>query len=593
MVFNISYVTHGDKLSIYKEPDSNCRCSYCTYRRLSFDVTIKNVYDDKDELKRAFVLFQLGKFNESLIVYNNIYENAIKEDHKTMAYRILLILHWVAHYTEYQNDDDLQEKALIYKIKSIDREKAFLSALHESKLDKEIALFLHGDTLINHYRLAIDEYSKKIKEHYRSQLGASYSSNSNLQNLINEFLSFEMFTVYNGMAYIRYSDFGDICDGFIEAIFISITLNEYQSSRIEYLDDYLLEKMLFYGKADKMIRHFNHYVKRQIPYQSKQKAFEKIALNFLSSDKEIIEQFASVKYYEGNSSFFKIFWNLILLLAIIDFEETFVINCTKKINNFLERLPKRETHQLNHLASLINSKGKVLQKRILQPLFKFILTAPNLHNESLFDAMSPEEGYKFKLDLSVLEFENLLSMSLNKCDKCGEYHKNIVYHMFPLLSKKFQALTSVKINQQLKTKFDRDLYFISVMGDIIDYRPFFNQYLNLFVPVNKSESPFSHLQGEILYQHLSNLMNLVFKTKARLPKNHKEQFKGLTNYYNWLLDMNGFNYDKFKPIWLIQYAIKYYLEEAFSVEKVKASVRKFLKANNQPTLAFYYSQYVK
>ena len=89
------------------------------------------------------------------------------------------------------------------------------------------------------------------------------------------------------------------------------------------------------------------------------------------------------------------------------------------------------------------------------------------------------------------------------------------------------------------------------------------------------------------------MMNLVFKTKAGLSKHHKDQFKGLTDYYDWLLDMKDFNYNKFKPIWLIQYATKYYLEKAFSVDKVKTAVRKFLKANNHPILALYYSQYVK
>ena len=88
-------------------------------------------------------------------------------------------------------------------------------------------------------------------------------------------------------------------------------------------------------------------------------------------------------------------------------------------------------------------------------------------------------------------------------------------------------------------------------------------------------------------------MNLVFKTKATLPKDFINNYKGLSPYYDWLLDIEHFDYKKFNPLWIIQYATSHYLQAIFSIEAVRVAVRKHLRVNPQPTLAYYYTQYVR
>lgn len=68
--------------------------------------------------------------------------------------------------------------------------------------------------------------------------------------------------------------------------------------------------------------------------------------------------------------------------------------------------------------------------------------------------------------------------------------------------------------------------------------------------------------------------------------------KGISDYYDWLLDLEGFDYDKFNPIWINQYATTFFLKKIFSNSEVQKKVRGYLKNNHQPKLAYYYSQYV-
>jgi hypothetical protein len=555
---------------------------------------MSEIHLEQDESKRAFILFQLGKFNESLSVYYNIYKNAVREENHILAYRISLTIHWVLNFAESQIDALPDEhKEVVINAKKIDRDDTFRMALNGTKLDREIALFLHGDGMFDHFKLEMKDRVEEIRQHYQSQLKASYSSNSNLQNLNSAFLNFELFTVCNGMPYTRYSDFQGICDDFVEGILLCCSLNHYQSSRIEHLDDFILERLLLYGKADKMILQFNRYLKHRVPYKSDSRDFERMALNFLNSSEATIDQFSSPGFSEGSHSFYKIFWNLLLLLSIVDFDESFIALCTKQFFKFLKKLPKRETHQLNHLASFIHTKGKLIKNDLLNDLFLFIIKSPHLHSEDLFEQFSSIEDYQFKLKLTGSGFEEISKFLFTKCEKCGEFHKNVLFYTYSLLPSKYQAIVTKKINILLSDSFDADLYYLSVMGNAIDHKPFFNQYLNLFKPIRKSDNSYYHMNGEIHFRYLNNLLNLVFKTNATLSTDFVNQFKGLTDYYDWVFDMENFDYSKFSPLWIIQYPTKYYLRKAFSIKNVKDKVRRYVRENNQPTLAYYFTQWVQ
>jgi hypothetical protein len=112
-------------------------------------------------------------------------------------------------------------------------------------------------------------------------------------------------------------------------------------------------------------------------------------------------------------------------------------------------------------------------------------------------------------------------------------------------------------------------------------------------PTVQRRHPFSHLEAEITFRELSNLINLVFKNNIALPQAFIERMNGISDYYDWLIDMEKFDYKKFNPLWINQYPTKYYLEKIFSFSQIRKMTRNYLKTNHQPTLAYYYSQYVR
>lgn len=94
-------------------------------------------------------------------------------------------------------------------------------------------------------------------------------------------------------------------------------------------------------------------------------------------------------------------------------------------------------------------------------------------------------------------------------------------------------------------------------------------------------------------RELNELVNLYFSLDKDLPLALILHYKGSSPYYGWLLDMENFDYKKFKPVWTSLYATRYYLKRIFAVPQVRKAVRDWLKTNTHEMIAKYYALYVE
>lgn len=593
LIFVISDIVGTEDVQLRPENSGTCKCPRCTYTQLKWRNILSVIAKDVDLLKKGYVNFELGQFSEALILYHEEYKKAKKEGNKVLSYQLQFMLKWLQHYASFEKNEDVDK--ILKELEKIDHEKEYFSFANSSKIDQQIAKYFHSEKPLQEPEESIKEIVEKIRDHYNSQLRASYSSNSNCWNLLCEFSVFEEFTIANGMPYTKYSNFERICKDFTEGIFLSHALNEYQVNRLKSFTDHILKTLLRYGNADHMIRLYNNYIKKDIPYQEDDGTFKEVVLNFLGTGNELINQFEETKKWNGSIQFYKIYWNLVLLLTLVKFENSFIVSCFDRLFSFLSVLPKRERHKLNHLASFIESKGKILGKISVKKVFNLCLVTPALHNDILFDAFANLNNKQdFALIETEEEFDLFCKFFLDKCEKCDDYHQNIVFTGHSILSNEFKVKFSSILKLRLDEHFDLKVYYFASLFEIIDYRTFFKEYLNLFRPPSKERKHFfDHLDGEIKFRHLNELMNLVFKNKIRLQKEFIMSLKGISDYYDWLLDMKNFDYNKFNPIWIIQYATTYYLRTIFTHKIIRMKVKDYLKKNYQPTLAFYYTQYVK
>lgn len=590
LIYKIASFSGSQVINIEKRYEEKCCCVRCSYSRLSYDAIDEALVRENDSIEKAFILFQMGRNAEALKIYYQLYKNAVKNKENSAAYRLALSLSSVKDYV-YSEEEEI--KKIMDDVEAIDLEKAFLNAFHSDQLDKEIALLFRRNNAFENYKLSVIKARDKIKSHYELQLDGGNSSNTNFSGLLYQFAGFERFIIHNGIPYTRYTDFQEVCANYFEGIFMSLALNKDQSSRLDSVDDYLLKQMLFYGNADHLVKLFNKYVKTPIKYEGKDKEFEDAVLNYLSTPSSFIDQLPSKGFGDERSSFYRIFWNLVVLLAIIKFDDKFIRRCFSQINKFIEKLPGQQAHSVHHLASLIESKKKVLSGKPLNEFTRYVIDQPHLHENILLEVLTDTNGQQLTVKLSDKEVEHLIEMFLFKCEKCNGFHNEALANVFSILNTTQQTKFSSSISERLSSSFDPDLYYIAALGDMIPYKKHFRQYLDSFpVAVQKSEGISKRWNGEINYPQLSKLLNLLFKSNVKLPKGYQARFENISDYYDWLLNMEGFDYNKFDPLWILEYPTSYYLTRIFSVKQVKEKVRKYLQDHHHPKLAYYYTQNV-
>jgi len=82
---------------------------------------------------------------------------------------------------------------------------------------------------------------------------------------------------------------------------------------------------------------------------------------------------------------------------------------------------------------------------------------------------------------------------------------------------------------------------------------------------------------------LGQVINLAFKynlqfsdeLKKLIKKSHPKYF----DYYSWFMNIDGFDYSKFDPYWILEYRTIYYFERFKKSDILKKELAKCLKEN--------------
>ena len=588
LVFGLQMISGGELIQ-FGGTDSPQLGPLEYYKKLDWKKCLAAVSEKDMSILRAHTLFQLGDYKEAFKIYYHLYLEAKHLRNKLSAFLLLHSLHHVAIHLNFRNIEDIYE--VVTKIRAIEIEQQYFTFEKASRIDLEIARFVRNADDMTYYGDRIKKKVDAIREHYETQVRGV--SNENFHFLWANFEHLDAYVRQNGVAFHRYTDFYEICNDFTKGVFLSLALNQYQTSKLDGLDGDLLHALILYGKAGQMISLYTRYVKSRISYKANGDGeLERIILSHFSIDNDTLNEILQEHRFELSIEFYRITWNVILLLALVDFEATFVQQCVPGIMKLLEKMPNRETHHLNHLGSFVDSNGHKLTVEQLKQLLDLVIEKPFLHSRHIFNAF---KSIREKCVVTLLKGKEALSRILNfieekKCEKCGRYHEEMIYDLYCLLGEEEKLEIEKVISNRLTENFDFTFYYRVSIHGIIASTPLFEKALEVLSRPKNEEDMFR--LGEISFRKLNELLNLSFRFNLEISSEFIDKMKGYSPYYDWLLDMERFDYEYFNPLWILQYVTQPFLEKIFSFENVRKKVRIYLKANYQPTLANYYAQYV-
>jgi hypothetical protein len=595
-VFLITSLGTHKEIDIQRTEKINCSCTRCSFGRLQLsnalaqaEVEINSI---SEMMKSGFVYYQLGFYDKAIKLFYQVYTEAKAKNLHLLRYRAAYNLFWLKHYALFYKNPEMNSIGVI--IQAIDLNKEYNGFANASEFDQSVASFFHNTYFHYHYSDDINELADKISNHFEIQLGASYSNNSNYWNLVCTYSEFELFIRGNCLTFSKFSNFSRVFSKYREAVFLSLNLNQYQDVRPVSLNDYNLSHLVLYGNPEGIAKSYHNLSRNLIQYEPDRpnEVFKTTIENFFADSNTFLTLYRekATEWNDFMPAYETILCNILSVLTIVDFDEPFLKKTSQHIFSFLKNNTIRRTN-LKYIGWYIQRVRTHLSKDELNDYFKLFVEDKKFHYEDLFYALDLTNG-SFKID-SEEDFDKIISNYFERCPKCGNYHSSSLYSIYNILSPNLQKKLGSKIEKKLSEIFDIDMYYNAVLRDIIEYKKLFPYYIELFKPLKEKprRDPFFG-RGEITYPHFNELMNIVFKLNIRLPKKFVTEHMGMSDYYDWLIDMKAFDYSKFNPLWVIQYATIFYLKRIFKVPQVRKKIKEFLRKNYQPTLSKLYASYV-
>jgi len=180
---------------------------------------------------------------------------------------------------------------------------------------------------------------------------------------------------------------------------------------------------------------------------------------------------------------------------------------------------------------------------------------------------------------TVLKIENLEDIEINLDNR---YLGKLLYS-FTYLDDDFKIQIKNKILERLKEDFDDKLYNLAIIYDIIDFNyEFFEKFISTIPDMSNVENSRNPFRSEENFR-LTQTINLIFKYNIEIDKKLKSLVKkshpNYFEYYNWLMDIDNYDYSKFDPYWILENQTVHYFNRFKKSQKLKEELSKCLKEN--------------
>lgn len=597
LIFNISNEKSRERITIRFSENNNCKCPKCSFRKFNFSECFRdlNSYDNsrEDLLKSSYVNYLIGNYKTAAEKQQNAYK-LFKKDKKNISsficqFNLLKLAVFIRNNYFGENAQD----KLVEKLKEINLE--YEATNLSSRENKKIIKYLRENTFYTNSRDKIQTSSTKLIDQYYSSLNGGWSSNSEVWALINEFAKLETFLNGNYIIYDQFKEFNDIFTLFTEGLFASHGIDDSHHSRLEKFDDWLIIKLLNYGNADLINKYYKRYKHKKISYKttsSNEDSFTDLIDNFFNNNN--LRESYTENCEKGNRKFWdyynSIFKNILTLVSICDFDEVYYNSFTHKLINYLEEETYIHHQNYKFINTYLYRCGKHINKELLSRVFDLGLNKSIYHNSDFYDALlKVTEIKKIKFDITKTQFSKIKNLAFEDCTVCKDKHPISFIIPLYLMIDNFEYKKEIGdiINTKLQEGFNFDLFYQSTLFELIPFnKEMFDQARKLSLPKNRQpslKSIFSD-KDDNRFDMVDSLLNLCYKFNINTTTDEFESFKSLDKYYEWLFDMDSFDYDQFKPEWLAEYSTRFYFKKFHSNKFLKDKLDEIIKEKFETSL---------
>ena len=541
-------------------------------------------------LKAGYFYYKIGDLIKSKDCFLKARELALKEKQEVTQLICNHNLHHLARSIEFRYWKLENKSSIIKKLKSIDNRQTKVSA-HNLKIKDLIV----DNSFFTSAQIKLQTLKEEIIDTYQGYLRGSRSSNNFDWEIFYQYATLHQFLSKNHIVYEHYSDYDDVINSLVESVFASYAIKN-GMNKINHLDDYTLLHFVHYAKTKDLEKFYKRYHLSKLNYLKSEDEEEDIVslfLNFISNNinqlKALLKQQpeqVSDKFWNDYNRYFT---NLLFLCSILKFEKEVVKRLSVALIEFLDKNLSWLCHRSNENSKYIYHFFIRQQEYIRPGIIKRVFFLSYKHEEFFSEYLNSELvdsslELKHKIKITDIQLSNkIIPCIKNRIFEEGRLNQyNIVTHIYPLLNPTQRKIYFNFYLGILKKEYNHYLFYILVVYNVFDIN--FGDYLNKYLNTIDLKNDVEHRSRGLLqkptftrYNKIDSLLNMWFKYDFSLKDPRITKFKGINDYYDWLLDLDGFDYDKFDIEWLNEFGTRYYYAHFRKSTILKNKISSILK----------------
>lgn len=576
--------------------NKNCNCLKCLLKKLEYETLKDKLYPcttSENIVITAYTNYKLGNYTWAAEQFLIARDNAIKQGNKFQKFLIQYNLSKLRILLKTNYFDKVPEN-ISTLLSKIDIDVEFRN--YDDETFFPIADWIYRERFLHSARKKINSLKEKLIIQYSSSIQGARSSNSNYRLLINEMAQIELFLQNNFVVFDVFVEYSELVKEFAEGLYASHATVQKGNGKLLHFNDWVLDILIRYSKPDQLITLYNRYKLPKLSYKTSNSDKEETSifiLKLINGYKNAVH-ISRKHFQEENFPFIenqlRLIRNAIVIASQCSFSSQNVSKIALAIANYAEKFGSYS--DMKYIEYFYSLK----RDQISSTTFKKVLLAgiknPKFHHQSFFENISNNiQRQKITIAFTKRQYDLIINLSQNKCTFCNEIHSPVYLTYFHRVIKNSDQKKQIqkKIEQSLTKKFNFELFGLAVTFEILNINSIF---LDLAMKNIKNKTH----DDELNYK-LSFLLNICFKEDINLSDPKFISLRGISPYYDWLLDMDKFDYALFTPDWVNEYSTRFYFKRMNESSKLKSELEHFLASEKsyyaQETMNTYINIYIR
>ncbi len=575
LIFNLRKISTNDYVSIlYKSKSSkidSLHANYNFFEILSI-LQIKPI-SLEEKIKLAYTHYELRNYFESAQMFLEVATIAYEKSFYALYFIAQFNLKKLTIFVRNHLYDVEGQKDLIEKLEKIDIDAVFEDVRHKTNNNFEVIKYIYSTSFHTDKKENIARELREIRNIIRDQNYGGWSSKNYYTALLNEYLEALSFLSKNYIIYDQFNEFQELTHDYVEGYFSCFKLNKNQPGKIEYLTNYNIRIISTYCRPEFLRKLLNRLNLFEITLENGSDLIA-LAISLIDNAEKIQENndnFDFVKF-QFWPQFNVLFSNLISLISVSNLRSDEIDQIGERVLTYISSEKNLFSSSFYSLNYFFSKKGHLISPAILLKfLFKLNENEVKLNYRTLqvisFKLYDKYSDYK-------LPSEQLTKLKLTFKNALEKNSDNLYCTYLAKIIERQDEEVKNTVIKRLHSNFNNDLYYFSSLFDLIDFdQSLYDQFFKSITPGSgMPEFPFGP-KDRIHVRNLNEVFNLTFK--YNLPIDCKfDQFRSIDPYYEWLIDLDSFDYSKFEVEWINKYDTKHY----YAHYKKSSVLRKYLKS---------------